>query len=277
LDLRKEQALPHIVTNPTNDELCTAIEANFRAYFKGFTCLPHMVMQEDDEAMWFVANSAPGNSIFRARIAPARFESKLAEIIATMSAKEAGSAWWHVFPNSQPADLASRLLAAGWRHVGGEPAMVADLHTLDEAVPAPANFRIVPVTDDAMLYDWYVASASGFEGTLAGVRPYYDAYACLGFDPNGAWHHYLGYLDDEPVTSSTLLLAEGLAGIYDVSTIPSARHKGLGKAITRYAMQEAQRHGYQLAMLFASAQGHSVYRSIGFHDMFQREDYEWRR
>jgi len=270
--------LSQIVTAFANDEaMAEAIEANFRAYFASFTCLPRIVMQEDDEAMWFVANSAPGNSIFRARLAPERVEAKIAEIVADMSAKGAGSAWWEVFPNSQPPNLADYLLAAGLRHVGGEPAMVADLHALDENTSTPPNFLIVRVNDEATLYDWYVASVAGFEGTLAAGRPYYDAYACLGFDPTGAWHHYVGYLDGEAVTSSTLLLAEGLAGIYDVSTIPAARRKGLGKAITLAPLLEARARGYRYTMLFASHEGYNLYRSIGFVKKFHREDYEWRR
>lgn len=269
--------MPDVLTSPSPAELVDAIEANFRAYFAGFTCLPRIVMRQDAEAMWLVANSAPGNTILCARLTPARVAAKIAEIVADMSAREAGSAWWEVFPNSQPPDLAAYLVAAGWHHVSSEPAMLADLAALDAATSLPSNCRIVRVNDAATLHDWYVASASGFEGTLEGGRPYYDAYACIGFDSAGAWQHYVGYCDGEPVTSSTLLLAAGLAGIYDVSTVPAARNKGLGKAITLAPMLAARERGYHHAILFASEQGHPVYRSIGFTDVFTREDYEWRR
>lgn len=269
--------MPDILTSPSSAELVDAIEANFCAYFAAFTCLPRIVMQADAEAMWLVANTAPGNTILRARLTPARVAAKIAEIVADMSARGAASAWWELFPNSQPPDLAAHLLTAGWRYVGSEPAMVADLHALDLTPDLRPNFRIVRVSDEATLHDWYVASASGFEGTLVGGRPYYDTYACIGFDSAGAWQHYVGYLDGEAVTSSTLLLAAGLAGIYDVSTVPSARNKGLGKAITLAPMLAARERGYRHAILFASEQGHPVYRSIGFTDVFTREDYEWRK
>ncbi len=264
------------ITNLTPTLLAERSEANFWAYFRGFTCLPRMVMQEDDEVMWFVANSAPGNFVFRARLTPERVKAKMGEIIAAMSAHDAGGATWSVFPHSQPPDLADHLLAGGWQSVGAEPAMLADLAAVEMTADLPPNFRLVRVNDEASLHDWYVASVEGFEATLGGGRPYYDAYACLGFGDNG-WAHYVGYLDDAPVTSSTLLLAEGLAGIYDVSTIPAARRKGLGRAITLAPMGEARAWGYRYAMLFASKEGHSMYRRIGFADQFIRQDYEWRR
>ncbi|HEX2759374.1 MAG TPA: GNAT family N-acetyltransferase, partial [Rhizomicrobium sp.] len=129
--------------------------------------------------------------------------------------------------------------------------------------------------DTAMLEAWKRISAEGFGGD---TQIYYDAYARHGFGPDAAALHYVGYLGEQPVTSSTLLLAGGIAGIFDVSTPPARRRQGFGGAITLAAMQEARRRGYDYAWIWSSAMGKSVYGKLGFVAAdFGVREYRWRK
>jgi hypothetical protein len=87
----------------------------------------------------------------------------------------------------------------------------------------PERFRIAYVRNPELLDRWQRVSAAGF-GFDAHI--YYSAYARHGFGAEAISLHYIGYLHDEPVTSATLLLAGGIAGIWDVSTTPSFRGQG---------------------------------------------------
>lgn len=73
----------------------------------------------------------------------------------------------------------------------------------------------------------------------------------------------------EGVTAATsmLFLADGLAGIYCVSTVPAERGKGLGAHVTAEALRVAQRLGYGVGVLQSSPAGHSVYLGLGFADV----------
>ena len=264
-----------ILTSPTEAELFAAMEANYRAYFVGFACLPHMEWHADAEVSWFIARGAPGNNVCRTVTTAEQADATIERVLAHFGEQKVRSMEWQVLPSSQPADLGQRLLAHGLKPNGDEPFMLADLKAMSAEVNTPPNFRIELVRDEVMLREWYVASAAGFEASPEAARTYFDAYACLGFDPEGAWQHYIGYLGDEAVTSSTLLLADGIAGIFDVSTVPSARRQGLGGAITHAAMQEAQARGYRYATLQASPEGYEVYRKLGFEERFRRVDYLW--
>jgi hypothetical protein len=131
------------------------------------------------------------------------------------------------------------------------------------------------VTDATMLEAWKQISAVGFGGD---TQIYYDAYARHGFGPDATSLHYIGYLGDRPVTSATLLLAGGIAGVYDVSTPPAWRHRGFGGAITFAMLQEARQREYDHAWIWSSPMGKSVYSKLGFVAAdFGVREYRWRK
>jgi ribosomal protein S18 acetylase RimI-like enzyme len=56
-----------------------------------------------------------------------------------------------------------------------------------------------------------------------------------------------------------------VASVYAVATVPAARGKGIGAAITLKPLLEAREMGYRYAVLFSSEMGVRVYERIGFH------------
>ena len=59
-------------------------------------------------------------------------------------------------------------------------------------------------------------------------------------------------------------MSSGIAGIFDVATVPRFRRQGLASAITHAAMTLAREVGYGRACLQASAMGVSLYQRLGF-------------
>jgi hypothetical protein len=138
------------------------------------------------------------------------------------------------------------------------------LKVLPAAPASPGGFYIEYVNNPKMLEAWIQISAEGFGG--GDYQNFYEAYARLG------------YLDGRPVTSSTLLLAGGIASIYDVSTPLTLRRQGFGSAITWAMMQEARKRGYEYAWIWSSPMGKSVYSKLGFVAAdFGIREYQWHR
>jgi GNAT superfamily N-acetyltransferase len=251
------------------------IQENLIAYFRIFDGLPGATFVDED-VTWFVSvKDEPGNHVLRTRIAGDAIEQRIDASIGQFS-QYADQIDWLVFPGDQPADLGKRLEARGMQSGLGGTWMLADLTAAPPSSPSvPGNFHIRHVRDTAMLETWKQISAAGFGGD---TQIYYDVYARHGFGPDAISLHYIGYLDDQPVTSSTLLVAGGIASIYDVSTPPAFRRQGFGGAITFATLQEARRRGYQHAWIWSSHMGKGVYSKLGFvaADLGVRE-YQWRK
>jgi hypothetical protein len=54
----------------------------------------------------------------------------------------------------------------------------------------------------------------------------------VGMGTSKTLRHYIGHLDGELVATSTILLSDGVAGLYMVATMPEARGKGVGSYTT---------------------------------------------
>ena len=90
-----------------------------------------------------------------------------------------------------------------------------------------------------------------------------------------AFRHFLARVDGEPAATCSLFLGAGVAGIYDVSTLPGLRKRGLGRLITIAAMREARARGYRMAILHSSTLGAGIYRALGFRDVCAIGQHVW--
>jgi GNAT superfamily N-acetyltransferase len=170
---------------------------------------------------------------------------------------------WVVGPRPSPASLPESLARHGFEVGGGSTGMAAHMDTIHEGLPLVDPFEIVPVEDAQTLRTWAVTALDGFE--TPDLYPGFVNLECsLGCQP--IYRRYLGFLRGQPVATSALFLGRNVAGIYVVSTVPSARKLGIGAAVTLHALREARTAGYPIAVLQASPMGRSVYQRLGFQE-----------
>lgn len=273
----------------TDLTMINQIQENFIAYHRIFADISGVRYVEGD-ATWIVTDGggAPGTQMLKSNFPSEAVDQHIDAVIAEMGQYTAEIDWM-VFPGCRPAHLGERLAARGlaggpdgaWQLVGEIPSMggnwmYADLTDLPPAPAVSERFHIVRVGDETMLEAWRQISSAGFGG--GEYHNFYQAYARHGFAPDALAHHYIGYLDDQPVTSSTLLLAGGSASVYNVSTPPNLRRQGFGGAITYAMLGEMRRRGYEWTWIWASKLGKSVYAKLGFVPAdFGVREYQWRR
>jgi ribosomal protein S18 acetylase RimI-like enzyme len=78
---------------------------------------------------------------------------------------------------------------------------------------------------------------------------------------------YVAYREEQPVSCAMTLVSHGIAGVFYVATVESARRRGLGDLLTRLAARTGFEMGAKAAWLGASEMGAGLYRRIGFHDL----------
>jgi GNAT superfamily N-acetyltransferase len=222
------------------------------------------------------ASEALFNGVFRARLSPDAVDGTIADTLARVASRRVPMFWW-VGPSTRPADLGPRLERCGFTHTGNSPAMVVSLRTLPEEPSRMAGLAVAPVRDLDELRRWARVAAMGtgfpeqFHDELVALE------AGVGLEPRG--HHYtryVGYQDGEAAGTSALLLHAGVAGIFAVATIPRARGRGIGTALTLVPLLEARRRGYGVGTLQATPMGFPVYRRLGFREVCRPiEMYLW--
>jgi GNAT superfamily N-acetyltransferase len=250
------------------------MQANMLAYFRLFAGLPGITLVDQD-VFWLVsAQGEPGTMVLQARL-PRDSAEGCIDALLDQIGQYTDHIDWMVFPSCQPADLGMRLEARGMPSRPGGTWMVAELPAQTNLLAVAERFRIEQVRTSAMLDVWKQISTIGFG---VDVQIHADAYLRHGFGDDAFSLHYIGYLDAEPVTSATLLLAGGIAGIWDVSTPPAVRGQSFGSAITLHMLREAYARGYQRAWVWSSQMGRRVYERVGFVAAgFGICEYQWHK
>ena len=258
------------------DALLSAMQENYIAYFRQFITLPGVVMHEGADMTWFVAPTAPGQHVLRTRLGAADALWRITETLDDVG-QLSTDCQWLVFEQDTPANLGDLLQTCGLVRGTGDPWMAASLSALPSSPAVPDNFHIERIYDSRGLEDWTLASAAGFGMPVRMAHIWQAAYLAQGFELDAHSIHFIGYLDDQPAVAATLLLSPGIAGIFDVATVPRFRRQGLASAITHAAMTWAREVGYRRACLQASAMGVSLYQRLGFRTQFRQVHYLWER
>jgi ribosomal protein S18 acetylase RimI-like enzyme len=79
--------------------------------------------------------------------------------------------------------------------------------------------------------------------------------------------HYLGWMGNTPVGTASLVLFDGVAGVWNVGTLSEYRHRGVAATLMHHILSEARALGYQQSMLLASNDGQPLYERLGYETL----------
>ena len=216
------------------------------------------------------------NSVYWAALPPEpeQIKARIDEVLNHFQTRGRLPVTWVVSPATRPRDLGRHLEAHGFTCAyRGVPGMAVDLEKVEQAGPAPAGLVIEPVGDLQWLGQWLDVVKIGFDLRAATASAFHELFASQGFSPHLPWRLFTGLVDGRPVASCRLFCAAGVAGIYHVATVPTARGQGFGTAMVLAAVRAGREQGYRVGVLTASGEGYSVYRRLGFEDCCQADIY----
>jgi GNAT superfamily N-acetyltransferase len=183
-----------------------------------------------------------------------------------IAARGAPALWW-VGPHAATPDLGARLGSFGLKPVGEAPGMALDLDALEPRPSVPAGLSITAAATSESRRIWARTAAIGTGASPAAADALAEIEAGLDSAADPERLRLIGYAAGVPVAAAALVTTAGVAGVYAVATMPDARKKGIGAAMTLAALAEGRRRGCRVGVLQSSAMGHPLYGRMGFRDV----------
>jgi ribosomal protein S18 acetylase RimI-like enzyme len=236
-----------------------ALEANQWALFRAVADRGGAEWMDDGEVMWSVTGvPVPAfNGVLRMAVAPDRADRAIDDVSATLDSR--GAPWaWYLGPATLPLDLPDRLLAKGFRRLEVLPGMAAPAHD-----PSPdTHLRFEEVREEPSLEAFGTLMGVAFEMPAAVVEPLLRLIGAA----TGEMTNFVALDDGEPVACGSLVMAAGVAGLYNIGVPPDRQGQGIGTAMTAALMAEGAARGAETAVLWSSAAGMECYRRLGFEE-----------
>lgn len=173
---------------------------------------------------------------------------------------------WKLYGHDLPADLASRLMAAGFAPEPEETLMVAEVAELTRDVEPPEGIRLAPATDRAGVELVVTVHERAF-GT-DGDRLRHQLLARLSAAPD-TLVAVVALAGDEPVSAARMELVPGtrFAGLWGGGTVEAWRGRGIYRALVAHRARTAAALGYRYLQVDASSMSRPILERLGFHPL----------
>ncbi len=208
------------------------------------------------------------NVVLKCNIVSSRFESSIDKAIQYLRSCRVPLIW-HTGLLSETRNVGEYLGALGYPHDYDLAAMAIDISSMQDCMPSSPGVSIKVVGEETERAAWARVLAESWESPRE-LIPWILRNKC--FDPaKGAKQTgpfgrtmYLGLLQGEPVSACMLFYTDTLAGLQTVGTVRSAQRKGVGSAVIREALHEANAFGFNFVVVLSTIEGMRLYEKIGF-------------
>jgi ribosomal protein S18 acetylase RimI-like enzyme len=266
-----------VVRGFSTSEVVSALEANINAQLPlMYAHMPGVTVYDEPDLLGMTTDLPDPllNVVYWAAFPAEQVEARVDGVLRRYWAWQRLPVTWAVSPLSQPQDLGRHLETRGFTHLFRVPGMAAELGAVDHSQPTLTGLAIERVQTVAQLEQWLQPVAASFDMPQAVASAFFELFAGQGFGPDVPWQLFVGLVGGQPVAASRLFCAAGVAGIYHVATVPGARGRGFGTALTLAAMRAGRDLGYRVGILAASGEGYGVYRQLGFRECCHADIYQ---
>ena len=247
-----------------SDVACKTIERDFVSAWWLLATAGGHELHDTDSLRWYHTGADEGyaNAVLVTGLADEEADAAIDALLGELRGRRAPFVWW-VMPTARPSDLGDRLRSRGLVAADAWPGMAVAASELVE--PAPVDgLAIRRVASDADFATYLDIFAPILSPSAAFTELVANAGRALGFAEDAPEIHFVGSLGGDPVATVSLVVAGGAAGIYNVTTVESARGRGIGAAMTAAAVRAGRERGMAVATLQASTMGRPVYERLGF-------------
>lgn len=262
-----------ILTDLSPLSLAAAIKGNLYAFFQHLRFSSVASIHETAGVFrWHTAVAHPWFNGILCTLPPDEHLAELAEeSIAFFRSRAVGSFTWWLAPHLDTAPWRAQLSPLGFRYDDQTPGMAIDLAALP---PLDARGLAIQIVEEPHeLAAWATTFSRGYGIPETMAPSFLSLMESMGIGL--PFRHYLGLRGGHPVATATLFCGAGVAGIYNVATLPEARGQGIGAALTLAPLYAAREMGYRAGILQSSDMGYSVYERLGFQRRCKIEHFYW--
>lgn len=163
------------------------------------------------------------------------------------------------------SEMALLVGAHGYAPVASIPSMTVELDRLPDVPLADGYvFERVTSSDDGVA--WSRVLSEGYPVPIKSAESMSPVHARVEDADDAAIQFFRVVRDGETAGISGLILADGVAGVYCVTTLEAHRRRGLGAVLTAWPLLRGRDLGYSTGVLQASEAGYPVYKKLGFVD-----------
>jgi GNAT superfamily N-acetyltransferase len=258
--------------------LLAAVEGNFAEEMACFgRSLPGGLLHQDEELTWFLTGPAGPNGILLTNFIQDEqdyIDNRIDETLNFFRTHQVREIGWRIGPTSNPPDLANYLEVHALSHKATTTCMIMQMTENYMSTFQTKNIEVREALTDDELHIKCAIEQVGFGASEHMAQDYYQTYTQSGFGPDTCWHHYIGWQDGQAVAVAAVLLHQGVAGIYGITTLPEKRRQGIATALMQHILRETTRLGYALVTLSSTEMSHTLYRRFGFQDYCQLHHYK---
>ena len=204
--------------------------------------------------------------------------ARVRELSAPFRKRSVGFTWW-VGPCTRPGNLDQVLMEEGFEDKKSLVGMAGDLARLDlthsDFAETDPDRIPVRISEPDRLRQFARASALAYSSLPKAEELSLAAQSRLDYGPGGPVAHFAVRRGKEIYATATVVMEGGWALLAGVGTIPEARGRGLGTAVTVRALREARERDCGLAVLQASEAGRPIYEKLGFREYCRLRRFVW--
>jgi len=181
---------------------------------------------------------------------------------------------WKYYSYDQPADLPSRLLAAGFVPDPAETVLVAEIAALDLSVAPPAGIDLVPVTGQAEADALVAVHDQVFGGDSRAIGDTVLRGLAEQPCPVAA---VVAMAGQTPVCAGRVEFPAGsdFASIWGGGTLPAWRGRGVFRSLVACRAALAADRGYRYLQVDASPDSRPILQRLGFTQLATTTPYRW--
>lgn len=210
------------------------------------------------------------NAACRARLGPTEAEAAVLDAVAWFDGLP--FSWW-LTPGDLPAGLGDLLQRAGLQEAESELAMSAEVGTVSPP-PDPEGLSIARVSSPEELESYAGLLARLWDPPDEDVLRFYRKCAPVLLAEGSPQTFYLGMWHGKAVATAEATWSAGTVGVYNISTVPAERGRGIGTAMTGKVLRDAAQRQVLLAILQAAQGAAGVYRRLGFREFGAIVEYQ---